>query len=356
MKVASIAYLHGRGGAERQLIMLSNYLADKGHEVHLVILAENAIFFKINSNVVIHDLTKYEKGCLKLLNRWYYLYRELNLINPDVSISFNYQSAYFEVLSLFRKNRIIVYSERGDPYDKEYSGVLGLIRSITVNMIDGFVFQSEGARDFFNNRIKQKSVVIHNPVSVPSHLSYLPKTREKRIVNVGRLHPQKNQNLLIDAFYDIHNLFPDYVLDIFGDGPLLPQLHNKVMNLGIEDKVNIHPSTNDIFDKIYNASLFVLTSDYEGMPNALMEAMALGIPCISTDCRPGGARTLIQDGKNGFIVPVGDRRQLAEKMSLVLHDPIVSNQLSTNSVLIKESHAPNAIFLQWEQFLYSLLN
>lgn len=356
MKVATIAYLHGAGGAERQILMLSNHLAEKGHEVHLVILNEFNTRYDVNDKVIQHDLSKKEIGSLRILKRWKLLYDELNQIRPDVTVNYNFQSVYFEAIMPKKVCGKIVYSERGDPYDKEYSGILGILRALSFKRTDGFVFQSEGARDYFKNSVKNRSIVIHNPVSIPVGRYPTPIVREKKIVSVGRLHPQKNQKLLIDSFSEVHKSLPEYKLEIYGDGKLYDELISQIERLRIKEFANVYPSRKDIWDCIYNASLFVLTSDYEGMPNVLMEAMALGVPCISTDCRPGGARSLIEDGINGFIVPLRDKTALAEKIIYLLNNSDKSKLLAENAMLIAKSHTPNVIFAQWENFLEKIVS
>lgn len=354
MKVAIIAYLHGAGGAERQIVMLSNFLSEHGHEVHLVILNENNTYYTISGHVIKHDLSNKEHGCLRILKRWELLYNALKLIRPDVTVNYNLQSVYFEMMLPKKITGKVVYSERGDPYDKEYSGLLGILRILSFKRTDGFVFQSEGARDYFNENVRKRSVVIHNPVAVPLRKYPLPEVRKKKIVTVGRLHPQKNQRLLINAFAKVHKMFPEYQLEIYGDGKLQDELKRQIEQTGLKGSAFICPSRNDIWDCIYDASLFVLTSDYEGMPNALMEAMALGVPCISTDCRPGGARTLIEDGNNGCIVAPRDIEALSTRMIYLLQNNDMLRKLSDNGRKIANDHTPEIIFGQWEQFLFGI--
>ena len=358
MKIVTVGYLHGAGGAERQIILLSNQLAMRGHEVVLCVLAENKSTYTIDERVRVVDLSEVECSARssigKILKRLIAFRKLIKKEKPDVVINYNLQSAYF-CLTLSTKQRgKVVYSERGDPYDAEYSGLLGKIRDLTVPRMDGLVFQSEGARDFFDDRVKRKSVVIHNSVNVPQDKYPIPDVREKRIVNVGRLHPQKNQKLLIDAFAKIAGAFPEYVLDIYGDGELHDELQEQINSCGLVDRVILHPSRKDIWDCIYKASLFVLTSDYEGMPNALMEAMALGLPCISTDCRPGGARTLIEDGINGFVVPLRQTDSLAQTMALCLSDSKLSEKIAMNARKLSETHSEKVLFDKWDQFVMDI--
>lgn len=355
MRILTVGYLHGSGGAERQIILLSNQLAQRGHEVTLCVLNENNSPYPISDKVNVIDLTGKEgKGRLRIWRRYRAFKKTVEIIRPEVIVNYNLQSAYFCLGISKKAHGKVVYSERGDPYDKEYSGLLGRVRDLTVIRMNGLVFQSEGARDFFSEAVRTKSIVIHNSVSVPQDKYSIPAVREKRIVNVGRLHPQKNQQLLIDAFAKISPSFPDYTLDIYGDGALHDELQNQIDELGLSDKVQLNASRKDIFDCIYKASLFVLTSDYEGMPNALMEAMALGLPCISTDCRPGGARTLIEDGTNGMIVPCGDVQSLINRIKELLTNPSKSEALALEARKLAVTHSNSQIFGNWEKYIQSL--
>ena len=354
MKILTVGYLHGAGGAERQIILLSNQLAKRGHEVTLCVLSEYKSKYPIDETVGIVDLTDAESGKLSIWKRFKAFRKFVIKTSPDVIVNYNLQSAYF-CLAIPKKRRgKVVYAERGDPYDAEYSGLLGYVRDITVKKMDGLVFQSEGARDFFDEAEKKKSVVIHNSVNVPQKKYPIPTEREKRIVNVGRLHPQKNQKLLIDAFAQVSKKFPDFVLDIYGDGGLKEELQQQIDSLQLQEKVHLNASRKDIWDYICKASLFVLTSDYEGMPNALMEAMALGLPCVATDCRPGGARTLIEDGVNGFVVPMQDIKSLVEKMEFMLSHKAEAEGMAQNARKLQDTHSDNEIFDQWHNFLLQL--
>ena len=122
----------------------------------------------------------------------------------------------------------------------------------------------------------------------------------------------------LDAFALIADKYPNLTLEFYGDGLFNKEIQSKINAMGLTERVHLHASRKEIFNCIRTARLFVLTSDYEGMPNALMEAMALGLPCISTDCRPGGARTLIKSGKTGIIVPLRNVNALADKMMYCL--------------------------------------
>lgn len=357
MKIVCVGYLHGSGGAERQIVMLSNAMAKRGHEVHLIVLVDFNSKYQICDNVIVHNLAnKEKKGKLKILKRYLMLKRLMEKIQPDISVHYWLQSAYFCSIMPSKVTGKIIYSERGDPGDAEYNGLLGIIRSVAFKRIHGFVFQSEGARDYFDMNIKIRSVVIHNSIFISDEQYVKPcKERRKKIVTVGRLHEQKNQRLLIDAFAKIADDFQEYSLEIFGTGELESVLLKHIKELHLEDRIFLRGNRTNILDYIYDASLFVLTSDYEGMPNALMEAMAIGVPCISTDCKPGGARTLINNGVNGFIVPVNDILALANSMENVLNNQELAESVAIEGMKIRNNHTQIKIFDQWESFFLKLL-
>lgn len=356
MRIITVGYLHGSGGAERQIILLSNLLSQHGHEVTLLVLSDNKSPYNISEKVHVVDLSNKEgKGRVRILRRFFAFYSAVKSICPDVIINYNLQSAYFCLGIPVKIRGKVVYSERGDPYDEEYSGLLGIIRNYTVKRMTGLVFQSEGARDFFPECVKMKSVVIHNSVNVPQEEYPIPIEREKRIVNVGRLHPQKNQKLLIEAFAKISSSKPEYTLDIYGDGVLHNELQDKIDALGLHDRIHLISSRSDIFGCIHEASLFVLTSNYEGMPNALMEAMSLGLPCISTDCRPGGARTLIDNEVNGIITPCNNVDILAKQMIRLLDDRELAESMAHNARLMALTHTEEMVLEKWNTFLNSII-
>lgn len=356
MKIVFIAYMHGAGGAEKQITMLANYMSEKGHDVHMLILAESVIMFKISNSVTIHDLTfcETEKGN-RIFNRYIALKSELKKIKPDATINFWFQSTY--LCSIMSKSITgkIIYSERGDPGDEEYSGILGFIRSLSFMKVDGFVFQSEGARDYFNMSVKNRSTIIHNPVVIQEKKFMHPcSTRDKNIITVGRLHKQKNQKLLIQAFSKIADKIPEYRLDIYGDGELEEYLTNLIRNYKLENRIFLKGTVNNIMDYIYKSSLFVLTSNYEGLPNALMEAISLGVPSISTDCSPGGARTLLDKYNYGFLIPRNDVDVLSKQILEVLNKDINPEILNKESSDFRNSHSREITFDKWENFIYKI--
>lgn len=357
MKLMFVGYMHGYGGAEKMLITLANTMSERNHEIVFVSLAANNIVYNMSSKIKYLFIPDNGKGKINiLLNRYNELKKIIESYKPELIIHFWLQSAY---MCAFMKKKIAmqtIYCERGDPSDKEYKGILGIIRKIALRRIKALVFQSKGARDYFNNNIRKKSCIIHNPVFINPTEWKIPDVREKKIVTVGRLHEQKNQKLFIDAIALLPLDKQNYTVEIYGDGELKESLQNQINKLKLSDRVHLMGTYPNIYEKIHNASVFVLSSDYEGLPNALLEAMALGIPCISTDCKPGGAKELIENGRNGIIVERDNAKSLAEKINYLLDNPHIAMSYGIEAQKIVANENPQKIYDKWEDFFWKQIN
>ena len=159
--------------------------------------------------------------------------------------------------------------------------------------------------------------------------------------------PQKNQKLLINAFSELAKKIPDYTLVIYGEGSLRKELEKFIESKGLKDRIFLPGAKNNIQEYIKDASLFVLSSDYEGIPNALIEAMAIGLPCVSTDCSPGGARELITNGENGVIVECRNSNELATAMARLLTDRESAKKMGTNAKKIYTRVDKNLVCNRW---------
>lgn len=358
MKIVFVGYFPRYGGAGKSMIAIANALSDMGHDVNLVFInKEEEAIYKANEKIKTYFVLKSSKSKINsYLHNYKSIKKYLKEIKPDITVTFWTVPAI--MLAMMRKSITgkAIYSERGDPGDKEYNGLLGFVRDIMFKRLDGFVFQIKGAQQYFPEKIRAKSAIIHNPVYIKYEDFEIAKLREKKIVTAGRLHPQKNHKLLIEAFAKISDKYPDYVLEIWGEGNLQQSLQSKIDSLNLSQRVLLKGATKEILNKMVSASLFVLSSDYEGMPNALMEAMALGVPCITTDCKPGGARELIKNNINGIITPIGDVDKLAQAMDELLKDKDKAERLSVEAKNICETNKKERIFKIWEIYLESVVN
>lgn len=357
MRIAFCAYLHGFGGAERQIITLANEMSKRGHSVYLLSLAAHNPSYQIEPKVNYIKLIENYRSKSKLskiLQRYLLLRKELIRIVPDVTIHFWFQSAYLTSLMRKKVYKRLIYSERGDPGDKEYSGLMYLIRKLTFLKVDSFIFQSYAAMKYFPIRIQNRSIVINNAVLIKKQFINTWIGDQKILVSVGRLSPQKNFNLLIQAFNTISNDFPDYNLHIYGEGELQQKLQALINSLGLQRRVYLLGAieTDKLHSRLKHYKMFILPSDYEGMPNSLIEAMAIGLPCISTNYHPLDAvRDIIVNGENGIITKAGNIDDLANAIKELLADKVKQETISKNAIRKVREFDYVCVYDKWESFI-----
>lgn len=346
------------GGAERVCCNIANFLVDKNHEVEIITMADDKATYGLSSKVhrMILLSESERKGFIyNSVVRYKRLKEYVRHTKCDVYIVM-LPITILLLLSLkrFTKAKIIA-SERNMPtlYPKWQQIAMKWIAS----KVDGWVFQTEEQKEWYGNHLGQvHNCIIPNAINEQFILEPYIGERKNKIVTVGRLMPQKNQELLLRAFAKVAAVFPIYKLHIYGDGPLKSKLLQVAKELDIEDKIEFEGFVSNIAEIIKDAALFVLSSDFEGMPNALMEAMAMGVPSISTDCGGGGAKFLIENEKNGLLVPIGDVDALASAMDRVLSDRAFSEKISKNARTLCKTLAPDVIYGQWERFLDEVVN
>ena len=339
------------GGAEKSIINMANWLSRKGYDVTLASVEGSEKTFFIDEGV------KFKGYDIKKGNKIYIHYqiymntqRAINECKPDVIVGFWIHPMFYSIFNSYTKKVIKIYSERNDP-SLEYGKISKLLRWVVMKNCTGIVFQTSEAKEYFNKKICRKSKIIHNPVYITED-QYVIK--ENRIVAVGRLNEQKNFRLLIDAFNQVKDECPNAIVEIYGEGPLRDSLKKQIELNDLENRVFLMGAYPDVLDRIYGARLFVLSSNYEGMPNALMEAMCLGIPVLSSDCPCGGPRELIIDGKNGFLFTTRNKDELAMKIRDIYncHD---LQDLIKYEKQICATHSEEKIFSKWVEYIKELV-
>lgn len=343
------------GGAEKTIIKLANYLVDKGYEVTLAsIYGQDKAYSMLSEKV---NFIGYKaKRCNKIFKHikiFNNVIDAIKRVKPDMVISFWLHLIFYMSLNPLFRNIKVIYSERNDP-NFEYSAIGKLMLKRVIQYSNGIVFQTSMQQEYYVKSIS-KSIVIHNPVYIKKNEFKFNSRRDNRIVSVGRLYLQKNHKLLIDAFADISRLHPNLILEIYGDGPLEDSLRAQICSLGLKDKVKLMGAVSNIFDCIYGAGLFVMPSLYEGMPNALMEAMCLGIPVLSSDCPCGGPRELILHGRNGFLFEVNNKADLVKKINEIFERKDL-DEICKNEMNIMHTHTEAKIFDRWEKYILRLCN
>jgi len=158
---------------------------------------------------------------------------------------------------------------------------------------------------------------------------------------------QKNYPLLLEAFAEVHKHYPEYILRIFGQGKEQTALEALCEKLNVQNSVVFEGFCLDVHEQIKDASFFVMSSDFEGMPNSLMEAMAMGFPVVCTDCPAGGPRELIEHMKNGVLVPVGDVKKLCQILFMLIENNDLCNTIANEAKNIRETHSIALILRKW---------
>ena len=345
-----------KGGAERVIANLSNYLI-KDYDISIVVTPPDRSSYELNKKINYYTLdnNKNKYGIVKrTIKRMHKLKEIINKDNPDIIVSLLPEPTYRVMLvNLFLRKKVII-SVRNDP-NIEYSNLLKkILVKVLYSRANGFIFQTEDAKKFFSKKIQKKSVVIPNPIADEFIVSPFSGEREMTIVNVGRLTKQKNQYNLIRAFYIFQKKHDAYKLFIYGDGELKEELNNLISELRLKEKVFLKGNVDNIKESIYKSNMFVLSSDYEGMPNALMEAMALGIPCISTDCPCGGPKFLIDNEENGLLVPINDVDSLANAMDYLAENKNIAIKLGNNANKIGKELNCEKINKKWIDYILKI--
>ena len=344
------------GGAERVMLQLAKRFAGAGYRSVLVTSFVDSWEYPVPEGVerISIEQEQTEQSRLKRnLSRIKALRKLIKEHRPRAVISFMAEPNFRAVLaSAFLPVKVIV-SVRNDP-EREYAGRLGrLVGKLLLPLADGCVFQTEQAKSWFPKRLQRKSKVIMNQVDEAFFARGETKP-EGYVMTAGRLTGQKNQAMLIRAFASIAGEV-EQELRIYGEGELRGELEELIASLGMEKRIRLMGASDNMPEALAGAGLFVLPSDYEGMPNALLEAMASGLCCIATACPCGGPEAVIEDGISGRLIPVGEETALRDAMLELLRDEDKRREMGAKARIRAESFRPEAIFEQWRQYLESIL-
>lgn len=345
------------GGAERVVSILANEFQRQGDQVHILTLAstEKSVYY-LRDGIVRHGIILENGKNLKLvLNHLRLIRKKVHEIKPDIILSFITDTAIMALISTIGLKYPIIVCERNDPSKEFLSIKFKVLRKILYPLASGFVFQSEGARSYFSKAIQKKSTIILNPLVIQNIPDKYSGVRKKEIVSVGRLEPQKNQKLLIESFAKFHRTHTEYSLIIYGEGTLKQQLIDTAYRLNIQQYVHLAGTVDNVFEKISTASIFAFTSNYEGIPNALIEAMAVGLPCVSTNCSPGGAAMLINNYYNGILTPVNDIDEFVKALEYMVNNPLEAEKMGNYAMNIIEEVNAEKIVSEWRKYIAEII-
>ena len=336
------------GGAERVICTLASDFAARGIDTTIITQESTQCGYPLNPQVkVVATKTNCRIPGVRLFARCMKLRKVIKDLAPDAAISFMVDNNLF--LSLFTLGLPCARIGSDRIFPKMVTGIRAKLCPVIYPLTDGFVFQTEEAKNCFGGKFRDRSVVIANPL-----VGNIPERAEmpgKYVVSVGRLTKQKRHDLLIRAFGQLHKVHPEYSLRIYGGGELQAPLQLLIDELGLSQSVRLMGTSKTVLEDIADAGMFAMASDYEGMPNALAEAIALGIPSISTDCLGGGAAALIRDGVNGLLVPIADEQALAEAMTKLAEDEVLAAKLGEEGKKLKQTLSVDAICRQWLDYI-----
>ena len=280
------------GGAEKVIATLSNQFSLLGHKVTIIMVSEgnSQSFYKLEKNVELISLYSYMQNKRhSIFNKVRELKKLVDCVCPDIVVSFLKHIIIYTYLALKKTKYPVVFSERNDP--KSYSIIYKIVLKCLFKKANGCVFQTPDAKLWYGRSISKNSVVIPNPVGLStSKLEH--KNKNKRVFAVGRLEAQKNYKLLINAFDIFHLKRPDYKLIIYGIGKEEKRIKRIIERKNLKKHIELCGTNTNWHDIEFDSSVYVLSSKYEGMPNALAESLCLGIPCVSVNCSIGGPRFL----------------------------------------------------------------
>jgi GalNAc-alpha-(1->4)-GalNAc-alpha-(1->3)-diNAcBac-PP-undecaprenol alpha-1,4-N-acetyl-D-galactosaminyltransferase len=361
MRISFVMFSLSAGGAEKVASMLANHWVGIDHQViFLTIDSRKSDFYQLDERI-----TRVPLGLAGESRSWFqFLRNSLRRVGrlrtavlattPDVVVSFLDATNVLVLLALLGSGIPVVVSERVDPRVKPTSAVLRLLRRAAYPLARALVVQTHEVSSWARELVKGDSVcVIPNPVMTPGagHRRSISKARNAfTVVSMGRLDVQKGFDLLLKAFARCSTKHSDWHLRIIGEGPERQRLTMLADGLGITSRVHIDSITEEATTALLEGDLFVLSSRYEGFPNVLLEAMALGLPVISCDCRSGPAE-IIRDGVDGVLVPPENVTALAAAMDRLMSADAERRRLAARAVEVAERFGFARVMRMWDQVL-----
>lgn len=343
------------GGAERVIVQLLNNWVEEGIDCSLIAINQTEHYYTLSDKIKFYELGRLSSNpILNKLKKYQNVRKIVKSVSPDIVLSLPEEIGIYVTGALLGTKIPVVVSERNNPWVMPNKKITRFLRTLLYPFTAGLIFQTRQAASFFSEKIQKKGVILPNPLDLSRIPMPYEGEREKIIVGAGRLEPQKNFFLLIDAFAEFYKTHPDYKLEIYGEGSLRQELES-YSKFKIPERNFAFPGrVTDLPERMRKSAAFVLSSDFEGVPNVLIEAMAMGVPSVSTDCAPGGAAELIDNGVNGFLVPIGDEKELAAKMSELVDHADIAERFSKESIAIKEKLDANIVCERWLDFLMTL--
>lgn len=356
MNIVFVLASLGSGGAERVVSLLANKMVESGHQVEIICLKFNDVYYQTDSRVKVSLAMQQAKNRFTEI---FWLRKYLKKQNPDVVIPFTEGVYCFTILSLLGTGIPIIASERLDP--AAMSKIRKILKRLLLPFADWLVVQTQSIKEYFPKSIQKKTSIIYNPVNDEvfhkienGELKIENGKRLNRIISVGRLYPQKNQAMMIRAFAKVADEFPDWQLVIYGEGPLRESLELIVESLEMQGRVLLPGRTEHVIEELRKSKIFCMSSDYEGMSNSMIEAICVGLPIVTTNV--SGVKELVKDRENGFVVPCGNVDAMSSALYSVIKDSILLCAFADNSLKKRNSFSLDSIVFEWMTLIERIIN
>ena len=330
------------GGAEKVISILANNFG-KVYPTEIICLRKRDVFYHIEHQVNVVQAEDYAQG---IIGRALWLRRYLR--DDDIIIPFMVKVYCVVLLSLLGEKRLVIASERNDP--KMTSAPWRVLRRLVLHKMTLLIVQSQSIKEYFPKQFYSKIRIIRNPLDLNQCSNNCWNKESKLILAIGRTDPQKNYPMMIRAFNNVLKTNPDYKLEIWGSRNESEIALNELINsMQANNNISIHGRTNDVKTLYSRAYMFVMTSDYEGMSNALIEALCSGLPVIST--KVSGAIDLIEDNKNGLLVDIGDEMGTTTAMNKLIEDPLFAGKIAKEAYKQRSLFDVNTIVKEWDTII-----
>lgn len=348
-KICLIIPTLNAGGMERVMSLLANHLIKRGHLTTIVLLKPNLPFFEIEKEAkLLTPQETFTNNLISAIKLFKYIRNRVKTIDPDVILSFGERYNSYVLLSLTGTKYPVYISDRSSPKKKLSSFYLWLSK-ILYPTAAGIICQTKIAQKLLSERIDKKHLrfqTIPNPIR--EIYSNKEVGRENIILLVGRLVIEKRYDRLFEIIDKIS--LEKWRIIVVGDGPLLKYLQDEIAKRDLSNIVILAGNVRDVDNYFQRAKIFALTSDSEGFPNSLTEAMAHGLACISFDCIAGPSE-IITNNKNGILIEDGNIDDYAYNLKRLMDDDELSNMLGNEAKKIRDTLNSSKILSLYEKTL-----
>ena len=354
MRVLFVTEDLANGGSERVISVLANGFAEE-HESAVAAIRWDKVVYTLDERVKYYPFLDDKAGKIKrTIGRFTFLSNAIKDFKPDVVVAFDTIPIVYSSLCCKLKKQRLVVSERADPRKHLGKGIITRLYFKAFDDSTGVVFQTEDAKQYFNESVQKKSAVIPNPINDEFVVERYQGERTKEIVTACRLTAQKNIRLFIDIVTEVTKKHPEYRGIVYGDGPDLEKLKAYAVEKGAGESIVFAGKVDNIKERIYKSQFYLCTSDYEGISNSMLEAMALGLNVVSTDCPVGGARMAITSGIDGMLFPVGDKDAGVKALNYIIESPDLSQSMGEAATRICERWSSKKITSRWIDYLKTI--